>query len=57
MDLHQRLVKQDVASLAHQQRKVMIDSVSELIPSIQKKLCKVRSDSLGSVQCKQPYLR
>lgn len=54
MDLHQRLVKQDVASLAQQQRKVMIDSVSELIPSIQKKLCKVRSDNLGSVQCKPP---
>ncbi|CAO3689295.1 unnamed protein product [Umbelopsis ramanniana] len=50
MDLYQRLVKQDVASLAQQQRKVMIDSVSELIPSIQKKLCKVRSDNLGSVQ-------
>jgi hypothetical protein len=56
MDLHQRLHKQDMASLAQQQRKVMIDSVSELIPSIQRKICKVRSDYLGSVQCKELYV-
>ncbi|KAI8584602.1 hypothetical protein K450DRAFT_217080 [Umbelopsis ramanniana AG] len=50
MDIHERLQKEDMSSLGQQQRKVMIDSITELIPSIQRRICKVRSDNHGSVQ-------
>ncbi|KAI9289916.1 hypothetical protein BC943DRAFT_2021 [Umbelopsis sp. AD052] len=55
MDVHQRLQKQDLSSLAQQQRKVMMDSITELIPAIQRRICKARADHLGSVQSATPF--
>ncbi|KAH8553648.1 hypothetical protein BGW37DRAFT_486604 [Umbelopsis sp. PMI_123] len=50
IDVYHRLMKLDATSQAQQQRKVMIESVCELVPHIQKKLCEIPTNNHGNEQ-------
>jgi hypothetical protein len=54
IDVYHRLMKLDATSQAQQQRKVMIESVCELVPHIQKKLCEIPTNNHGNEQGKSP---
>lgn len=54
--IHEKLSQyEDQSNVAMQQRKVIMDSTSKLVPSIQLKLALVDADNLTDTQCEYSY--